>query len=385
MNDATRKGASANAGGAELENGNEGVDNDTENQEDRNLPSEHPVQKREDIYARFSRERDDLEEGEPYREVEDSDEDDGEEGNDEESDDQDQDDSDSSDEDGLDKYITEKDGAAYFKAVVDGESKLIPLDRAQAQLQKHEAADVRLQQASELRRSLDARAEQLQLAERDSQQRSPSQQQDVNAEDDESLLTEAQGLISSLMEEDEAEAAKKLAAALKKARSTGEPIDREALVTEVAEATAQRLQGNETQEALADGYNAYMREYGDTKIETDSALRAWHGAKVDELAAANPDWSPKQCMLKAGEMACEFAGIKVPSASETITTEDEGGDPPENSDEPNPRQERKRNLQPLPDSRSAVSDPKGGEEKSQTARDVLNEMRASRGQPVNAG
>ena len=41
-----------------------------------------------------------------------------------------------------------------FRTLVDGKEQFIPLDRARAQLQKHLAADIRLQQASERQQQL---------------------------------------------------------------------------------------------------------------------------------------------------------------------------------------------------------------------------------------
>lgn len=52
-------------------------------------------------------------------------------------------------------------GKAHLKLKVDGREQFVPLDTAIAQLQKGGAAEVRLQQAAELRKQLDARATEL--------------------------------------------------------------------------------------------------------------------------------------------------------------------------------------------------------------------------------
>lgn len=382
MNDATRKGASADADAAELENGKEGVDNEAGKQDDPTLPSEHPTRKRADVYDRFAAHRAETEAENDADENEiiarggsvEAMHEEGDEGEESES-------TDEQDNDPLADLIVMQDDKPFIKLVVDGKEKLLTPERARAQLQKHEAADLRLQRASETLRSLEERENALKEKEA-SHERSPSGK-DVSAEDDAAIEAEAAGLLESLLDEDEETAKQKLTAFLKKATTRSEPIDEDALVERIVTRSTQRNAEVTQEQLLADGYNAYLREYGDTPVENDPALRAWHAAKVDELAAEHSDWTPGQCMLKAGEMACEFAGIEAPTASETITEEQVVEE--ETTEKPTPRQQRKQELQPLPDTHSAQVRVKPEEQEVQTPRGYVAEMRARRGQAANAG
>ena len=60
-------------------------------------------------------------------------------------------------EDPLAEYIVMDGDAAMFKTKVDGEERLIPLDAARSQLQKHVAAEVRLARVAAERKDLDVR------------------------------------------------------------------------------------------------------------------------------------------------------------------------------------------------------------------------------------
>jgi hypothetical protein len=274
--------------------------------------------------------------------------------------------------DEVESYIVKDEaGKAFFKTVVDGQEKLVPLDRARAQLQKHEAAEIRLQTASQRARELDEREQKIREQEQKAQTRPPSAT-DASVLDDAALEAEAAGLVKSLIEDDEADAAKKLAAVLKKARSSGSQVDKETLVKEVATVITAKQTEEQQQKALAEGFNAYLKEYSETPVEKDPALRAWHAAKVDALALEHPEWSPKECMLKAGEMALEFAGIKRGSQAS-----DEGNTPPADA-----RQTRKQQLQPVPQSRSARSGTERPAQSDTSPQSALNEMRKARGQPV---
>jgi hypothetical protein len=267
--------------------------------------------------------------------------------------------------DPLEKHFVRNDKGVFWKTVVDGVEKLVPLERAQAQLQKHEAADLRLQRASEeLREANRLKAE----AAKASTIRTPSPT-DVSGADDEAVLKEAKELVTSVIEEDDEAAAKKIAAALK---SRAPVVDKAALVDEVAEAVSAK-QAQKSQEALlVEGYNAYLKEYGPT-VNEDPALRAWHAAKADVLAAEHPEWTPKQVMLEAGAQAEKFAGIK----RESPTTDSKPAAPLATS-----RQQRKQELQPVPQSRSAVRGSDQPAKVDNSPRAIIDEMRQKRGQPV---
>src|ERR1700683_3634470 len=116
-------------------------------------------------------------------------------------------------EDPLGDYVVRVDGKPMFKTLVDGKEQLIPLDRARTQLQKHLAADIRLQQAAEQKRQLDAREQSIRNVEATLKTRSA--QPVAPVVDDTSLDKEAVELVRSLVSEPEGKAAARLAKTLK--------------------------------------------------------------------------------------------------------------------------------------------------------------------------
>lgn len=367
-NEATQKGVSA----ADAENNDEALDTGANGAQNSPVDRMHPAAQREAMLANFAKHREQNPDAESPNgglgvvegDEEENTDDEDEEGEVTETPPKGQPPAAAADEEKVDDYIVkDANGKLAFKTIVDGKEVLVPVSRARAQLQKHEAADVRLQTASERLREADRIKA---AAAQSAQPRSPSAT-DVSVDDDEALNAEAKELVTSLLEEEDQDAiAKKLAKTLK-GRTT--KVDPKA----VAEEAVNLIRQQSTDAALVDGYNAYMKEFGET-VDADPSLRAWHAAKVDELVAANPNWTPKQAMLEAGEMACKFAGIKRGSQ-----VSDAGGDPPPAND----RQQRKQALQPVPQNRSAVRGT-GAPEKTQpdTPRDVVNQMRKVRGQPV---
>jgi hypothetical protein len=266
------------------------------------------------------------------------------------------------------EFIVKVEGKSFFKTKVDGEEKLVPLSRARDQLQKHEAAELRLQRASAVLRDAEQKAA--------AAPRSPSAT-DVSAEDDAALKKRAAELVTSLIDDDPETAATKLADALKSVRApSAKPADVKEIAAEVVKLNTVEQQNA----ALRDGYNAYLKEFGE--VITDPALVAWHSAKVDELAAANPSWTPKEAMLKAGEMACEFA--KIERGSTASNAAKPGAKPAQEATPPaQTRQQRKQDLQPVPQSRSAVLAATRPEAPAQsTPQSVVDEYRKARGQPV---
>src|ERR1035437_153829 len=114
-------------------------------------------------------------------------------------------------EDPLGDYVVRVDGKPMFRTLVDGKEQFIPLDRARAQLQKHLAADIRLQQASERQKQLDAREQSIRNVEATFKNRErPSA--DAPAFDDDRMAVE---LVRSLVSEPEEKAAARMAQTFK--------------------------------------------------------------------------------------------------------------------------------------------------------------------------
>ena len=268
-------------------------------------------------------------------------------------------------EDPLGEFVVRVDGKPMFKTLVDGQEKLIPLEAARAQLQKHLAADIRLQQAAEQRRALEAREKALQANEAAMRSRShPSAP--APAVDDRKLASE---LVRSLVSEPEDKAAEKMAEVFGKIRQAAAPaIDPASITTLVREEATRTIAAEREKEALGNGFNQFTKNYPD--IAGDSDLFALADRKSEVIAAEHPDWSAAQIMDEAGRQTRAWLkSIGAPVKAVTQGAANTGN------------QQRKQRLVPMPQPRSAAPAPAAtdSEEDSPAAR--LAEIRKSRGQP----
>ena len=111
------------------------------------------------------------------------------------------------------------------------------------------------------------------------------------------------------------------------------------------------------------GYNKFVDSY--PEIANDENLFRYADSLTDAIAVENPEWVPSEVMLEAGKRTREWV--------ETFKT-------PEPSEKPNnDRQERKRNLRPMPRARQGTPE-KEVVEKEPTAGDYITELRKQRGQ-----
>lgn len=267
-------------------------------------------------------------------------------------------------EDPLGEYVVRVDGKPMFRTLVDGREELIPLDRARAQLQKHVAADVRLQQIAQQRKELDARAAQLKKTEAELATRRAVPAQPV---EDPALDAEAADIVRSLVTEPEDKAAARLAQTLKKIRQAATPqIDVEAITKQAADVARQTVAEERQHLAYRDGFNTFTKDYKD--IASDPELFAIADRKTDAIAAEHPEWSPGEVMLEAGKQTREWLtsmGLK-PAAP---------------TPQPSNRQQRKEGLRPIPTPRTArpVAVPEESTGR-QNPSEVVAEMRKARGQ-----
>lgn len=269
--------------------------------------------------------------------------------------------------DPLEEYVVRETGKpAMFKTVVDGKVHLVPLDKARAQLQKHLAADIRLQQATERTRSLDAREQSIRATEAQLQQRA---RQPAVAVDDAALERESTDLVRSLVSEPEAVAAKKLAKVLTGIRAAAPQIDVNALGKQAATLARQEIAAEDNVKALNSGFNEFTTAYPD--IAADPDLFALADRKTNAIAAEHPGWTPGQVMDEAGRQTREWvAGISGKPVRRN----------PQGDSQLNNRQLVKQNLKPMPQSRSVRPAPAADLNEGTSASDALKEIRKSRGQ-----
>lgn len=268
--------------------------------------------------------------------------------------------------DPLAEYIVRENGKAMFKTVVDGKSYLIPVDKARAQLQKHMAADIRLQQAATRQAQLDARQKQIEATEAELLSRA-NRQPEATQITDEDLDRETTELVRSLVSRPEAEAAKQMASVLKSIRQAPRPqIDVNAIVSQAVSRAKQEIAAENDQRALSTGLEEFTKAYPD--IAADSELFATADRKTTAIAQEHPEWGPGKVMLEAGKQTRQWLksiGVAPPAATDPGL--------------PNRRQEAKSKLTPMPASR--VSRPTAADDANaeDNPADYLASLRKARG------
>jgi hypothetical protein len=259
--------------------------------------------------------------------------------------------------DPLEDFIIREAGRApMFKTVVNGKVKLVPLETARTQLQKHLSAEESWSRVNARQKALDAREADL---------RAQPVVQPVN---DAEIDSEAQGLVRSLLSDSEEVAAKKMAATLKKIRQGATPqIDIDAVANRAAHVVRREIAVEDTNTALATGLSKFHQDY--PEMTEGSELYLIADRKTETIAAENPGWTPEQVMLEAGKLTREWVksiGGK-PSAKPIVQLSDK-------------RQQVKQNLKPMPQASAARPAPAADANADQSPQDVMAEMRKARGQ-----
>jgi hypothetical protein len=270
--------------------------------------------------------------------------------------------------DPLGEYVVRVEGKPMFKTLVDGKEVLVPLDRARTQLQKHLAADIRLQQAAERQKQLDAREQSIRNVEATLKTRSAHPSASAPVVDDTALDTEAVELVRSLVTEPEGKAAARLAKTLKSIRASAPQIDIDAITRRATDVAVQTIVARDNERAMSTGLEEFTTSYPD--IASDSELFAVADRKTNAIAEEHKDWSPKQVMLEAGKQTREWLksiGAPVKQVA--------SGEPPSN------RQARKQNLVPMPQARSVQPARPAESTEDSSPQAVMSEIRKSRGQP----
>lgn len=284
--------------------------------------------------------------------------------------------------DPLADYIVMDGDKAMFKTKVDGQDRLVPLETARAQLQKHVAAEVRLQQAAEANKALDQREEQIRQNEaalaqklKEAQNTSPPSQdlQDPDVSDQD-LEDEAHQVVSSLFTGSEDEAVKHLTDLLKKTSQAKKSpqVDTQQIAEQAVAAARQQLEDERAEKEKAKeiidinaGFEEFREKYAD--IVADSNLFRYADGLTDEIEVEHPNWTPSQVMAEAGERTRKWV--------ETLK-----GDASQQSSQPNDRQVRKQQLKPMPQVRSAQKPSGQPKEAPETPQSVMEDVRRARGQ-----
>jgi hypothetical protein len=268
----------------------------------------------------------------------------------------------------LDKFVVKQGGKSLFRIKVDGKEQLIPLETVQTQLQKHGAADIRLQQASQTLKSAQEQAEQIRqnaaLA-----ARAPAKEPPSNPDEDNELREEASNLAKALLTEPEDKVAETLAATLKKLRHPKTaPVNTQEIVTSVVKAVQKKTTEDRLQEDMARGLEAFERDF--PEINADPNLYRVADGLTDAIAQEHPSWTPSQVMTEAGKQTRAWAtksGLKLPKT-------------PALRPGTNDRQVRKQGLTPMPKAQSAKRTTPAKKQEDNSPRTALAEIKKSRGQ-----
>lgn len=261
--------------------------------------------------------------------------------------------------DPLADYVVQQGGKPMFKTIVNGQVRLIPLDKARIQLQKHLAADIRWEQLSVQERELKARAQQISATEATLRTR----QTEATPIDESALEAESVELVRSLVSEPEAVAAKKLSKVLTKIRASAPQVDVTALGRQAASIARQEIAAEGEVKALGNGLQEFTKAYPD--IAADSDLFAVADRKTTAIAEEHPEWTPGQVMLEAGKQTREWFGRTAPAAAGDLS---------------NRRQQLKQGLKPMPQQRSARPAGNADANADSSPQDAVAEIRKSRGQ-----
>lgn len=284
--------------------------------------------------------------------------------------------------DPLAEYIVMNGEEAMFKTKVDGIERLIPLAAARTQLQKHVAAEVRLQQAAEVKKDLDLREETIRtneaaLSERlQKEKKGPPSGENATDASDQGFEDEAREVVSSMFRGTEDEAVENLTALLRKTSQVATPqvIAAEVAVEAAGIVREQRAADDKTaaeaqeKKDIDAGFKKFSEDYPD--ILGDENLFRHADSLADDIERDNPEWAPSEIMAEAGNRTREW--VK--------SLKGEGKASEQDPDPGNDRRERKRNLKPMPANRSAVQPP-ADKDVPDTPQSVMQEIRAGRGQP----
>ena len=271
--------------------------------------------------------------------------------------------------------MDEENNTPMFVTKVDGKEVYIPLDRARQQLQKHTAAEARLQQAAEQKKALDDREARILVNEQALESRIKEQSNahhpsgpatDVSDQD---FQAEAEEVVQSLFNGTPEEAAEKLAAVLQNSRTPqGQTVDTEAIVAQAAVQTRQTLAAEDAETDARKGYQTFKTDY--PEIASSKKLFDVADGMTEEIAS---EWNIEGRMFRTSELMAE-AGKRTREWAHSMKAPEEQGSKPNND-----RHDRKRKLRPMPTSQSQRMTPVE-EEPAQTPTDTLAEIKKARGQ-----
>lgn len=193
--------------------------------------------------------------------------------------------------------IYERDGEQYMRIKVNGEEREVPLAQVQVTMQKHTAADLRLQQASERLREVEARERHLQQQAQQIQQQQRLPVPGVDGADSEALMADARAIIDGLYEGDTDSATEKLAQLL--AGRQAPTLDPHMIQQQAEQAALRTIEQREYMSDLTKGQEQFAAEF--PAIVADDRLFTMADQATIRLSQENPNWSPTKVLMEAGK------------------------------------------------------------------------------------
>lgn len=243
---------------------------------------------------------------------------------------------------------------AAAKLKIDGEDVETPLDQALRRYQKGAAGDKKLQEASELKKTLEAKEQELtqkeqsilsQLKEADEQKKKG----DLSPDDHKGVIKD---LASALVDVDEDRASESLNKLVEQLRPEKQKPQKSFSSKDVDKRVDRRLANNQRMQMIRDAQNKFQKEYKD--LAADEVLFNEVDRKTRELVMQSPESDPWEIIEKAAEQTKKWRDGLTKKPKKTKT--------------------------PTPASGRASI---GEDEKPEPTRDdVINEIKKARGQPV---
>lgn len=232
--------------------------------------------------------------------------------------------------------IYERDGKQYMKLKVDGAEREVPLEKVVATMQKDVAADLRLQQASQRLRDVEAREQELLQMQHRIQQSPQLPQAGAPGADNEGLRTRLREALDGLYEGDTDAATEKLAELFAGRQApTQQPVDLERAAAVAAERV---IQQREYQRDLQQGQAQFVDAF--PEIVSDPELFNMADNATIRISQEHPDWSPTRVLMEAGNRVNNWLNQQRGSAGQAPVA---AAPAPANSREAN-----KQGLKPMP-------------------------------------
>lgn len=223
-------------------------------------------------------------------------------------------------------------GEFVTKLRVNGVDQEVPYERVKATMQKHLAADQRLQYASDLVRKAEERAAAIEERERRLRE---SAQPPRGVVTDEEAEREAKAIIDKLLDGEADEAAKELAKAMRRGTAVAPTPDLHEIEEKAAQRALRKIEETEYQKDLGRGTQRFSETF--PEIVNDPDLFTLANQKTIELQREKPYLSPSEILMEAGEyVASRFVrpSGRQPAGTPASTAPS--------------RQQRKDNLKPMP-------------------------------------